>query len=182
MPGTATKVTSTVRLVPLMDAVTVLIPALVLVSVCTISPFASEMPVAAIVALLPALKLTLTPDTGRPFASVTVALTLLVVVPLALALLSTGTRPPSVIVAAPGSFGSSGSVPLVISSLSEMPSPSVSGLFGSVPCSSSSSSVRPSPSLSGLTSLMRVVFRMVSFQCVTTFSSAGCLPAVSRAS
>ena len=110
----AIKVTSTVRLVPLMAAVTVLIPALVLVSVCTISPFASEMPVAAIVALLPALKLTLTPETGLPFASVTVALTLLVAVPLALALLSTGTRLPAARVAVALSAMKSASALLVL--------------------------------------------------------------------
>ena len=99
----AVNVTLTLWLLLLIDAVTVESPATVLVSVMVTVPSSPVVPLAAIVAPLPALKFTVWPDSGFPFASVTVAFTLLVADPFATASLVTLSSAPSAICAEPAS-------------------------------------------------------------------------------
>ena len=95
--ASATKVVLTVWLLLPVEAVTTDAPAFMLVSVTVTVPSASVVPVAAMAAALSAVKFTVAPATGLPPASLTVALTLLVAVPSALALSLTTTRSPGAI-------------------------------------------------------------------------------------
>ncbi len=99
VPVSATNVTSTLSLLLLIDAVTVESPTTRLVSVMVTVPSLPVVPLAAIVAPLSALKLTLCPARIFPFASVTVAFTLLGVDPSASAPLITRSSAPSAICA-----------------------------------------------------------------------------------
>ena len=103
VPPSATKVVATVWLLPLMAAVTFAVPAVLLVRVTVTLPSAPVVPLAAMVAPLSALKLTVWFATGLPFASFTTAFTLLVAVPSAFALSLTTVRSPAVMVAVPPS-------------------------------------------------------------------------------
>ena len=97
--SSATNVVSTVWLLPLIAAVTLVIPAFTLVRVVAAKPWSSVVTVAVVIAApLSAEKLTVVLGTRLPLASVTVARTLLVSVPLALALSTVIVNAPSTMV------------------------------------------------------------------------------------
>ena len=85
-PASAVKVTLTLSLLPLIDAVTVASPATVLVSVMITLPSGPVVPLAAILAPLSTLKLTTLSARGFPSASVSVTFTLFGKTPSAMAL------------------------------------------------------------------------------------------------